>query len=489
VGHSATIESHDIIIPVKKPQTNLESKIRASLLPPPKTQEKIMQPKQNVITGPYKVHNSPEKIRTNNEISSSTHRHMISTHDFQYEENNKIQPKPVLVQKSSNLKPIIEEHKITRTVLPAKKAQTIIKPSTTPTQIKAASTGSVCQMTEEEKNIYGDRFPIKYKKISLLGKGGCALVWLGNNISTNQKVAVKQFSKTSFKSKSDIQSCYAEIDIGKILEDSEAKKHNGYTNIANYIETLEDAKDMWVIYELGGASLTKMLFEIKGEFYKGERIYKVTHQPFYNELKGNKEILKQILRKLLDALDLLQSKKIVHCDLKPDNLLITINNKKEVMVKIIDFGSAFIYGQSGILRMATPEYMPPECLELMNSTDGLETLISKTQPWSIDIWSIGAILLEIITGFPLWLSLKGRVQLSKKSITGLGVFAVQGKSSGKIIQKQHEVITKLPEILSKYESFAKSDMLLQDLLLKMLDFNGKARISPKNALEHKYFAS
>ena len=30
-------------------------------------------------------------------------------------------------------------------------------------------------------------------------------------------------------------------------------------------------------------------------------------------------------------------------------------------------------------------------------------------PWSIDIWSLGAILLEIVTGFPLWLSYKGRI--------------------------------------------------------------------------------
>lgn len=32
-------------------------------------------------------------------------------------------------------------------------------------------------------------------------------------------------------------------------------------------------KDAWVVFELGGTTLTKSLSEIKGEFFKGERIY------------------------------------------------------------------------------------------------------------------------------------------------------------------------------------------------------------------------
>ncbi len=36
-------------------------------------------------------------------------------------------------------------------------------------------------------------------------------------------------------------------------------------------------------------------------------------------------------------------------------------------------------------------------------------IIHKLSPWSIDVWSLGAILIEIVTGFPLWLSYKGRI--------------------------------------------------------------------------------
>jgi len=75
-----------------------------------------------------------------------------------------------------------------------------------------------CRITEEEKMKYGNRFPLGYKKITLLGKGGCALVWSARDSNEN-KVAIKQFAKSS-KTKADIESAYVEVKIGKLLFDS-----------------------------------------------------------------------------------------------------------------------------------------------------------------------------------------------------------------------------------------------------------------------------
>lgn len=50
-------------------------------------------------------------------------------------------------------------------------------------------------MTDEEKGMYGLRSPRGYKKQSILGRGGCALVWLGVDELTGEKVAIKQFPK------------------------------------------------------------------------------------------------------------------------------------------------------------------------------------------------------------------------------------------------------------------------------------------------------
>ena len=49
----------------------------------------------------------------------------------------------------------------------------------------------------------------------------------------------------------------------------------GIELIAALLDEVEDSKDIWLVYELGGPCLTKNLFEVKGEFYKGERIYGV----------------------------------------------------------------------------------------------------------------------------------------------------------------------------------------------------------------------
>jgi hypothetical protein len=50
------------------------------------------------------------------------------------------------------------------------------------------------------------------------------------------------------------------------------------------------------------------------------------------------------------------------------------------------------------------------------------------------MWSLGCVLLEIATGFPLWLAMKGRATtLGGKSIVGTGLFAVGARDAKKII--------------------------------------------------------
>ena len=110
--------------------------------------------------------------------------------------------------------------------------------------------------------------------------------------------------------------------------------------------------------------------------------------------------------------------KIIHADIKPDNILVKFDGKTITDIKLIDFGSAFSFENPSNINASTPEYLSPEVLEylenrakntLANGTNS-GNLCRKLNPWSYDIWSLGAILLEILTGFPLWLSLKGRVE-------------------------------------------------------------------------------
>lgn len=122
---------------------------------------------------------------------------------------------------------------------------------------------------------------------------------------------------------------------------------------------------MWLAYQVGGKCLTTHLFDVKGEFYKGERIYGVQHQDFYRALKEDKQVIVDLIRMLAEVLDVLAMFRIVHADIKPDNILIDFDGRRLRDVKLIDFGSAFSYENPSQISATTPEYLGPEVLDYL----------------------------------------------------------------------------------------------------------------------------
>jgi serine/threonine protein kinase len=121
------------------------------------------------------------------------------------------------------------------------------------------------------------------------------------------------------------------------------EENPGIKSIARLIDQAEDRNDFWLIYEVGAGCLGKHLCEVKGEFYKGERIYNVSHRKFYRALSREPRILVTLIRKISEIFDVLSRFGIVHSDIKPDNILIKLNeNENDIeSIKLIDFGSAF----------------------------------------------------------------------------------------------------------------------------------------------------
>ena len=165
-----------------------------------------------------------------------------------------------------------------------------------------------------------------------------------------------------------------EIEMGRVLF-SENSAYNGYSinpkefpgilRIAKLHKVIEEAKDVWLVYQVGGKCLTNHLFEVKGEFYKGERIYGVQHQDFYRALKEDKQVLVDLIRMLAEVFDVLAMFRIVHADIKPDNILIDFDGRRLKDIKLIDFGSAFSYESPSNISATTPEYLAPEVLEYL----------------------------------------------------------------------------------------------------------------------------
>lgn len=334
-------------------------------------------------------------------------------------------------------------------------------------------------------------------------------------------MAVKQILKgTTGKKMSDTQSAKKEIFFGSYLfhEGGEPKlsveKFPGMKHIAKLIECQETKKDIFLVMEYGGTSLTKMAYEIKGEFVRGERVYRAHHQPLLQSMKQNPIFLKILLRQLLSALVVLADHHIVHSDIKPDNILIEEDAQYGIRARFIDLGSAYAFESPDSTQVATPEYMPPEALEACAAKNGPmgsgriglglrqpvpgapprrptppeQRAPKPSQPWSFDVWSLGAIALELSIGMPLWMSYKCRVSDEQRATTGL--FAVPGRDPEKIVQRQVDALRQrgLAAILRNGAGVPMSEGPGggQEFLSMLLAWEAIDRMSPHAALEHPF---
>ena len=116
------------------------------------------------------------------------------------------------------------------------------------------------------------------------------------------------------------------------------------------LDHYEDRRDIWLIYELcQGRTMNEHLFNVKGEFYKGERIYMVHHGQLYYDLRSSTNLLRDFLFRVCAAFALFNRLGVVHADLKPDNILVDYDpDEKEIRsLKIIDLGSSFLLTPEG----------------------------------------------------------------------------------------------------------------------------------------------
>ncbi|XP_028828637.1 serine/threonine-protein kinase MARK1 isoform X3 [Denticeps clupeoides] len=194
-----------------------------------------------------------------------------------------------------------------------------------------------------------------YRLLKTIGKGNFAKVKLARHVTTGREVAVKIIDKTQLNPTS-LQKLFREVRIMKILT---------HPNIVKLFEVIETEKTLYLIMEYASG----------GEVFD----YLVAH----GRMKEKEARAK--FRQIVSAVQYCHQKRIVHRDLKAENLLLDA----DMNIKIADFGfsNEFTIGSKLDTFCGSPPYAAPELFQ-GKKYDGPE----------VDVWSLGVILYTLVSG-------------------------------------------------------------------------------------------
>ena len=118
-----------------------------------------------------------------------------------------------------------------------------------------------------------------------------------------------------------------------------------------------------------------------------ENLYQILE---HNHLQGLAlSSIRYITKQILEGVAAFHNLNIIHCDLKPENILIKHSYQSELKIKVTDFGSACLTGQTSFKYIQSRYYRAPE------------VILGMPYSKEIDIWSIGCIVAELYMGSPL----------------------------------------------------------------------------------------
>jgi serine/threonine-protein kinase len=210
----------------------------------------------------------------------------------------------------------------------------------------------------------------KYRVLNLVGRGGMAEVFAAEHLNLHHTVAIKFLSPRAGLS--------PEI-VARFLQEARAAVRLSSEHVTRVLDmgTLDSGLPYIVMEHLQGQDF-QHLIETRGAFSISETVASVV----------------QACAALAEA----HAVGVVHRDLKPSNLFLTQRPDDRWFVKVLDFGIAKIheeYGGQGITTtndvFGTPAYMSPEQIRSAKLVD------ART-----DIWSLGLILAECLTGKPVY---------------------------------------------------------------------------------------
>lgn len=221
------------------------------------------------------------------------------------------------------------------------------------------STATTDQSSESEDRVTDLSQIYQIFPDEVLGSGQFGIVYGGLHRKTHRAVAIKVIDKLRFPTKQEAQ-LKNEVAILQNLQNP------GVVNLERMFETPER---IFVVMEKLKGDMLEMILSVG---------------------RLNERVTKFLITQILIALKHLHSRNIVHCDLKPENVLLS-SDAEFPQVKLCDFGFARIIGEKSFRRsvVGTPAYLAPEVLR------------NKGYNRSLDMWSVGVIIYVSLSGtFP-----------------------------------------------------------------------------------------
>ena len=228
-----------------------------------------------------------------------------------------------------------------------------------------------------------------------------------------------------------------------------------HPNIVRLHDVIHTERKLTLVFEYLDQDLKKLL-----DAYAGQGLDQAT----------TKSYLFQLLKGVAHCHD----HRVLHRDLKPQNLLIN----REGDLKLADFGLARAFGipvRSYTHEVVTLWYRPPDIL-----------MGSRNYSTSVDIWSVGCIFAELLNGKALFPGKSQSDQLRR-------IFSLMGTPT----EDDWPGVSQLPEFSRNFEVFSKQDLREVipriddeglDLLERMLGMDPSRRISAHEALNHSYLS-
>jgi serine/threonine protein kinase len=219
----------------------------------------------------------------------------------------------------------------------------------------------------------------RYRSIKKIGEGAFGDVWLGINKANGKKIALKQVRLCNGRGGGIPKAVFREIQSLRNLK---------HPNILILFDVFPQDTHLMLVFEY-------MTTDLQAEINQTNHSFSLDTIKYYSS-------------NILKGLAFCHEKQIIHRDLKPSNILIAADG----VVKLGDFGLARVYDPNSLDSMshqvATRWYRPPELL-----------FASRNYTESVDVWSAGAIIAELMTLSPLFPGNNDIDQISK-------VFEVMG---------------------------------------------------------------